>query len=227
MGIRFKSGGIDVFGGTATVAPPEERCELEPVSELGGPSDLERVVAHLQDLEGRRRLNEFTFSLLTQYEAKGTLSDRQIAAVLRNLDAPPLPGPDVVPAGRYALTADDGETYFVRVWRGDRNPNYVRCYLLHGGSDSPVQNATTLQSIIDAGPREAAIRYGLEIRHCCICNIRLTKRLSRELGIGPVCGGRFYAEAEWAAIQRDKRDELEALGLDPDENVDDAALAVS
>jgi hypothetical protein len=75
-----------------------------------------------------------------------------------------------------------------------------------------------LKNIMDAGVREAAIRYGHEIGVCSRCGRRLTNRISRELGIGPVCGGRYwedFGEQVSAARQR-----IVDRGEDPDEEME-------
>lgn len=127
-----------------------------------------------------------------------------------------LPGPDVVPAGRYAI--DMGGTYFmVRVWRG-RNPKYVRVY--EDRTDAEVDRADALARISEAGPAEAARLYGTLTGSCSRCAKRLDVRLSVKLGIGPVCGKKFYEPADWKRIMAEARSEIRADGFDPSEPVD-------
>lgn len=141
-----------------------------------------------------------------------------------------LPGPDAVPAGRYAVENGDGELRFYRVARSKRNPARVWLHVQHGPSESEVpfswQGYRTILESIAQDARGAAVRYGREIGACSSCGKRLTNALSRELGIGPVCGGRFYAEDgdEWKGIKDTARKRLREMGIDPDADLpeDDA-----
>lgn len=135
-----------------------------------------------------------------------------------------IPSPEELPAGHYAIENNEGELRFYHVWRGTRRPDYVKLYVEHGPDDSevPFRSAVTiLQKIIDAGTGDCARRYGHEIGACSTCSRRLTNRLSRELGIGPVCGGRFYAEDNWSGIKEEARETIRARGEDPSENIND------
>lgn len=126
-----------------------------------------------------------------------------------------------VPKGRYAVENDEGELRFYKVWRGDRNPAYFKLYVQHGPDESeiPFRSALSiLQKIVDAGIRAAAIRYGHEIGACSNCGRRLTNRVSRELGIGPVCGGRMFGR-EFKDEVKAARETIVARGEDPDEEV--------
>jgi hypothetical protein len=128
-----------------------------------------------------------------------------------------------LPTGRYAIENAAGELRFYRVWRGTRNPNYIKLYLLHGPDETEVPYGPGALSIINqiaTDAREAALRYGREIGCCSNCGKRLTNRLSRELSIGPVCGGRWY-HGDWADVRAAARDAIIARGEDPDENVDE------
>ena len=65
----------------------------------------------------------------------------------------------------------------------------------------------------------AAIRFGMEIGACSNCGRRLTNTISRELGIGPVCGGRLFGDTFKAEV-KSKRAEIIARGDDPDAEVE-------
>lgn len=133
------------------------------------------------------------------------------------------PSPEELPAGRYAIRETEGdELRFYKVWRGTRNPDYAKVYLLHGPDETALSwksGATIMKKIVFAGPRDAAITYGREIGACSTCGKRLTNRLSRALGIGPICGGRFWGD-DWKPLVEDVRTSLAANGLDPDENME-------
>jgi hypothetical protein len=129
--------------------------------------------------------------------------------------------PDV-PAGRYAVDSNEGELRFYQVWRPKDNPNVFRVYVLHGPDSSPVhQNAVrAIMDKIAADVRGAAIRFGNEIGQCSNCGRRLTNRISRELGIGPVCGGRMFDGSDWKSEVKAARTRIEARGEDPDEELE-------
>lgn len=102
--------------------------------------------------------------------------------------------PDI-PKGRYAVTSEAGHTSFYRVTPG-RNPGVVFVDLLVGGgvaggfekrSLPRASRDAVLAKIAEAGPREAALRFGRETGICCMCGRGLTDEVSREAGIGPEC----------------------------------------
>lgn len=146
-------------------------------------------------------------------------------AVGANVDRRPIPTAEELPAGRYAVDNEDGELRFYKVWRGSRRPDYFKLYVEHGPDESEVPfkaALTILGKIIDTpgGPLAAAMKYGHEIGACYACGRRLTNRLSRELGIGPVCGGRGFGD-EFNRLKAEAREQIEARGEDPDEEVSD------
>jgi hypothetical protein len=127
-----------------------------------------------------------------------------------------------VPAGRYAVDGEDGLLKFYQVWRPKDNEYVFRVYVLHGPDESQVhRNAVpAIMTKIAADVRAAAIRYGMEIGSCSNCGRRLTNHISRELGIGPVCGGRMFGD-EFGAMVSEKRTELWDRGINPDEELND------
>lgn len=199
-----------------------------------GPPATEKQLAFLRSLVEERELtDEHRAQMLARIETNDVSKSRASDWIGRLMEKPksrtrsaPTDLPDV-PAGRYAVTGDDGETDFYKVdrpTRGDwKGHTFVK--LITGPDERNMSKAvarTILERIIEDGPAAAAIRYGREIKHCSVCNIRLTNNLSRALGIGPVCGGRFYEDdAEWKQIKRDASEELEAQGIDPKANYDD------
>lgn len=97
-----------------------------------------------------------------------------------------------IPAGHYAVTGEDGTTDFYRVdkptegkWAGR---TFVKLQLSETYERLSLSGTrAVLKKIEEAGPREAAIRYGKELGKCAICNRTLTNNDSIALGIGPVC----------------------------------------
>lgn len=97
-----------------------------------------------------------------------------------------------VPAGHYAVTGEDGTTDFYRVDRPEKGRwagyVFVKLQLSDDYQNCSIPTAKAiLAKIEEAGPREAAIRYGHELGKCSICNRTLTNPESIEAGIGPVC----------------------------------------
>jgi hypothetical protein len=132
--------------------------------------------------------------------------------------------PDV-PAGRYALEDPDDELNPIKFYKvnhgkvGGRWAGFVFVDRFVSDETFPVKGSARVAVLkaIAANPLEAAQRFGREENACCICGRRLTRRLSRHMGIGPVCGGRN----EWvdSDMIASAREELRAQGLDPDEEV--------
>lgn len=129
--------------------------------------------------------------------------------------------PDV-PAGRYAVDDAEGELRFYRVARSKRTGRYW-IYVQHGPDESEIPfNRATYFSILGKiadDPAGAMQRYGFEIGSCGKCGLRLTNRISRELGIGPICGGRMF-EGDWRDMERRARQAIVDRGEDPDEEVE-------
>jgi hypothetical protein len=100
-----------------------------------------------------------------------------------------------VPAGRYAVTGEDGTTDFYRVdrptegrWAGY---TFVKLQLSDEFQRVPLRNTQTiLDKISAAGPEQASKRYGRELGHCGVCGRTLTNNDSIEAGIGPVCAAK-------------------------------------
>jgi hypothetical protein len=128
-----------------------------------------------------------------------------------------------VPAGRYAVEAENGQLRFYHVWVS-RDKKRLHLYVLHGPDESDLKYQNTIIAILGkikkVGVRECAIRYGLEIGSCSNCGRRLTNHISRALGIGPVCGGRMFGESEWRVEVNAKRAELVSQGINPDEELE-------
>ncbi len=159
----------------------------------------------------------------------------KLAAVAKG---PGTPTPEFadLPAGRYALATPTD------------NLNPVKFYKLRHGKDSrarggkdwrgfifvdrfsgdelyPVKGSTRLAvlKVIAANPLEAAQRYGHEHNCCGICGRNLTRAISREMGIGPVCADKLGIAPQ--VVQAVRR-ELRARGIDPDGEVADNPLTV-
>jgi Family of unknown function (DUF6011) len=119
---------------------------------------------------------------------RDSLRENQRQARQERTESQALADRPVVPAGRYAVDTDEGHTAFYRV---DVSPSgYVTVELQVSDSYSPLrwtQAVAILRKIVDAGIKEAAIRYGQELGVCSVCGRQLTNEASRLAGIGPVC----------------------------------------
>lgn len=172
----------------------------------------------------KRRASEFISRLLERPKAlrqAGQVTTRDIIGEHHYKS----PSSDDLPAGHYAIKNAEGQLRFYHLWRGDRNPNFVKMYVEHGPNDSEIPFASfefkaIIKSIAE-DPAAAARLYGRHIGACSRCAKRLTNRISRLLDIGPVCGGHFYDEEIWKAMKRNARQALRDAGLDPDADVED------
>ena len=132
------------------------------------------------------------------------------------------PTPEELPAGRYAITDENNELKFYQVWRGSRNPDIIKVYIQHGPDDSeiPFRSAMVVcKRIVNEGPLVCAQRYGREIGSCYRCGLRLTNRVNRQLGIGPICGNRDFGD-EFKRLESVARAEIIRAGHDPDEVIE-------
>lgn len=101
-----------------------------------------------------------------------------------------------IPAGRYAVTGNEGHTVFVHVDRPTEGRWAGRTFVkVQAGSELIRQSATNSRTLLakieDAGAKEAMLRYGREIGSCGHCGRTLTNEESRQAGIGPVCRGKL------------------------------------
>ncbi len=141
--------------------------------------------------------------------------------------APPVVGPACrqLPPGRYAIENEDGQLRFYQQWV---SPDGRRrnLYVMFGPSAAklfPKTQESICQKILNVGVRECAIRFGREIGACSKCGRTLTDRISRELGIGPICGSHMCEDkAAWKQEVKDARERIKARGDDPDENLANA-----
>jgi hypothetical protein len=145
---------------------------------------------------------------------------KTIEWLLKKKKKPRTTGRLALPAGRYAIENNEGELRFYQCWQS-RDGKAKRIYVQHSDETSklPVNAQLVIaEKILAAGVRECAIRYGMEIGSCSNCGRTLTNRISRELGIGPICGGRMFGD-DWSDEVKTKRDEILARGEDPDEEL--------
>jgi hypothetical protein len=195
----------------ASSASMASEAQLNFIRSLIDQRDLTRLTHEQQDW-----LKAGDFSKASKRKASTIIDE------LLTLPVIAIGGTFTVPAGRYAVENAEGELRFYHVWRGKKNPNVVRLYVAHGPYESDLSNPKTMKAILDkieaAGIRECAIRYGNEIGACSNCGRRLTNRISRELGIGPICGGRMFGDGFKDEV-RAARERIVERGEDPEEEV--------
>jgi hypothetical protein len=133
-----------------------------------------------------------------------------------------------IPAGRYAVQTGDEEEdlsfYRVKDVRGgpDKEGGYRFIAQIAGPNEHPLKRDAAREAakaIVRAGIGDSAVLYGRKVGRCSQCHTRITNRVSRELGIGPVCGGRVYDD--WEERVNTARTAIILRGQDPNENVDE------
>lgn len=165
--------------------------------------------------------NSFAGSLLKDIEKYGYLSERQVAAVQRNLRAPAAPSKLMTRIVDVMLTAKQNlkypklrierdNKYIVLSVAGERSKYTDSIMLTDGGpfgdneyygrispngqvhlgrdADSAIVNVL---EALDADPAKVISDSGHTNGQCSCCGRELTNPESVELGIGPVCAGRW------------------------------------
>lgn len=103
-----------------------------------------------------------------------------------------------VPAGRYAVDGDKGQTVFVKVDRPTEGNWAGRTFVSVQAGDEmhPVRYEDArnglLRKILADGLEAASVRYGRELGVCGRCGRTLTDEESRAAGIGPVCAAKGW-----------------------------------
>jgi hypothetical protein len=97
-----------------------------------------------------------------------------------------------VPAGRYAVTSQEGHTAFYRVQVSDKGYYTVTHQVSDDFQPLPwaIQQGV-LKQVEEAGVLPASIRYGQELGVCGVCGRTLTNPESIARGIGPSCASKM------------------------------------
>lgn len=162
------------------------------------------------------------------------LTKRKASEIIRSLQALPYK-PDYkgkmttaqIPPGYYAYPiegAKEGgnDIAFFRIWKPDIKASQFSLWAIYGPNEERLQGRRAMQvldKIWKYGLGESAVLYGKKTGRCSQCRRRLTNRVSRELSIGPVCGGRVYSE-DWQERVNNAREAIVARGEDPDEKIE-------
>jgi len=176
------------------------RYHLDPEDDNGAEAHLawsETVLETIGALgieakaEGKRAFSRYIDDLITRRDDLRTkVRDKERTLRLVKPEAPD------VPAGRYAITGEDGVLRFYVVdrptegrWAGYVFVSVQASDELHRVRDRAAREAILATIAID--PRDASIRYGKELGQCGVCGRTLTNEESRAAGIGPVCAAGF------------------------------------
>ena len=218
----------------AATGPPATQKQVDFVLDLG--RQLRELAADNDD----RNTTVNAFGRIAADARDGKLTVGQASELLDSMldtakewradrtKAPVAASPAVdVPAGRYAVEGDDGELKFYRVDRPTegRWAGYTFVQVQAGDDLHRLPSRSTEEGVlrkIAADVRAAAIRYGREIGRCSSCGRTLTNNISRELGIGPVCGARLLGDGFRSEV-KEARTSLQARGIDPDANYEPEA----
>jgi Family of unknown function (DUF6011) len=222
------------FGGEAKATPKSWRDEP--------PTDKQR--SFVARLRRERELDESGQDWLTAEMAKPDLTKGRVHDIIDHLLALPVkpkasvkpeePNAPRVEPGRYALREptdtlnpirfykiDDGKDLRSRGGQDWTGFQFVERYASDETFPIKGKDRYRVLEAIAADPLAAAQLYGQEARRCTVCNRKLTRRLSRELGIGPVCA----VKVEW--MTPDYIDSITqsliAQGLDPKETIKEDA----
>jgi hypothetical protein len=184
-------------------------------------------------VESRDTPESWLLKIKELMEAEGGLKKGDAGNIIKHLKARPLkpdadnksinkPTINDVPPGRYAVQTgqDANDISYYRVKEVGQDSKY-RIFQIAGPSEHLLKGQAAkdaIKRIIRFGLGDAAVLYGRTIGRCSQCNTRITNRLSRELGIGPICGGRVYG-GSWERRVNSARSALQERGLDPTENV--------
>lgn len=160
------------------------------VSTLPALTREERVVSWLRDHAGE---NPFLRSVLFHFERKGSLTERQLDAVERNMNRPVrvVQANPVSELGMYRNA--DGVMF--RVKRSRQSGNlYAMRFVPEAVTKSErfvYERGGVFRLSADMRMTvEQAQAVGVQFGICCVCGAELTATESVANGIGPICAGR-------------------------------------
>ncbi len=165
--------------------------------------------------------NSFAASLVSQYESRGTLTEKQTGAAVAMLMKIKQNGERSMTSVDYSKVKQVLDNAFadginnpklrfdgiVLSRAGDNGANKGAVYIkvdgeyagkLHGGYFLPIkmnqlwrQETFERLKVILNDPLDQAVAYGRKFGSCCACGRTLTNQTSIDAGIGPICGSRF------------------------------------
>lgn len=136
-----------------------------------------------------RATNEFAASVMEGFERYGRMTDRQLEAILRKLDAPERKR--VTEDGMYRMA--NGTIVKVQVAVNGSGNLYAK-RLVPNGTSGTFEYAPGLITKLTPDDRmtvEEAAEFGKLYGFCCVCGRTLTDEGSIAAGIGPICAGRL------------------------------------
>jgi hypothetical protein len=135
--------------------------------------------------------NEFYRSLFEQFERRGSLSEKQILAVLRGIerDRERASAPTSEPVTEAGMYKNERGVY--RVKEGNTGNLYAKKFYPEGRTKSErfIYERGAIFSLSPEHRMTVAevVEIGAEFGMCCVCGRELTDAKSVERGIGPVC----------------------------------------
>ncbi len=168
------------------------------------PDDVKRAVAWMESVTGQGHdaatYSEFAYSVLQGYRRYGSMTDKQLAAVLgaadRDAAQERLGATETAGEGWYSydVTGDDGrdETRIAKVQKAAHGSG--RLYAKRLDPEGGWVYEAGLVGRLDEGMRlsvEDAAVFGKLYGVCAVCGRTLTDETSIEAGIGPVCRKRL------------------------------------
>lgn len=101
----------------------------------------------------------------------------------------------VVALGEFAgMAQHDWKFYRVNRPTEGKWKGYTFVRVQAGDETFPIRNLAEVASVLEAialDPKQAALNYGLQLRHCSNCGKRLTNPESIAAGIGPICANKL------------------------------------
>jgi len=151
-------------------------------------TDFDRAIDYL---ESNHERNSFLASLFSQWRTKGSLTAKQVEAVLRNIqrDREEAKG-SINPVTEEGLYRDGDTVYRVK-YNQERTRLYAKRFVPEATSKSDrfvyeggaIKRLSASNRLTVQEAEELGARYGV----CCVCGAELTDAKSIERGIGPVC----------------------------------------
>jgi hypothetical protein len=175
-----------------------------------------------------RRMFEDLLKFEGMTKAQASASIIEMKTWPRRREAAKADGWPELPDGRYALRFPEDDLNPVRFYKvSTGSPDSERWagfrFVNRFVSDElfPVkgQDRAYVLNEINKDPAAASRLFGVESRACGVCGRRLTRRISRALGIGPVCAAKtgFVSDAYISQIRID----MIERGENPDETIED------
>lgn len=173
--------------------PGQLKFLVDLVTQIGA-YDKERGQALWAEMREIQQSGQLTFTVASQRidQLKAERSELRQAAHIdpREDRGAPAPKRPEVPASRYAIDNEQGETAFYRVAEKD---GFITVFVYASDAQHKLPWKTALPVLrkIEAyGLQAAEVRFGVESETCYKCGKRLTRPHTRAAGIGDDCAAK-------------------------------------